>query len=101
MHAVTYRHPEALASPQWLADHLDDPSVRVVDARFDVRASSEGVLEAVADRDAYIEAHIPGAVFVDVMADLADTDNPDAVVPHDRFEALMARLGIDKEITDG
>ncbi len=56
MAAVTYRHPEALASPQWLADHLEDPSVRVVDARFDLRATSEGVLEAVAERDAYSEA---------------------------------------------
>jgi thiosulfate/3-mercaptopyruvate sulfurtransferase len=99
MPAVTYRHPEALASPQWLADHLDDPSVRVVDARVDLRASSEGVLEAVADRDAYGEAHIPGAVFVDVMADLADPDDLVAVVPPDRFEALMARLGIANDST--
>jgi len=94
MAAVTYRHPEALASPQWLADHLEDPSVRVVDARFDLRATAEGVLEAVAERDAYSKAHIPGAVFVDVMGDLADPGDPVVVVPPDRFEALMGRLGI-------
>lgn len=99
MHAVSYGHPEALASPQWLADHLDDQSVRVVDARFDLRATSEGVLEAVAGRDAYGEAHIPGAVFVDVMADLADPDNPVVVVSPDRFEALMGRLGIANDST--
>ena len=89
MAAVTYQHPEALASSQWLADHLEDPLVRVVDARFDLRATSEGVLEAVAERDAYSEAHIPGAVFIDVMGDLADPEDPVVVVPPDRFEALM------------
>ncbi|HUY22496.1 MAG TPA: sulfurtransferase [Acidimicrobiales bacterium] len=99
MPVVTYRHPEALASPQWLADHLEDPSVRVVDARFDLRATSEGVLVAVAERDAYGEAHIPGAVFVDVMGDLADPEDPVVVVPPGRFEALMDRLGIANEST--
>jgi len=97
--AVTYRHPEALASAEWLAEHLDDPSVRVVDARFNIRATPEGALEAVAERDAYGEAHIPGAVFVDVMADLADPDDPVVVLPPDRFEALMGHLGIGDDST--
>jgi len=97
--AVAYRHPEALASTQWLADRLEDPSVRVVDARFDLRATAGGVLEGVAERDAYREAHIPGAVFVDVMGDLSDPDDPVVVVPPDRFEALMGRLGIADDST--
>lgn len=96
---VTYRHPEAIVSTQWLADHLDEPSVRVVDARFNVRVSPAGALEAVAERDAYARAHIPGAVFVDVMADLTDPDDPLAVSPPERFESLMNRLGIGDEST--
>ena len=94
-----YAHPEALASPPWLAEHLDDPSVRVVDARFNLRATPEGGLEGVAERQAYGEGHIPGAVFIDVMGDLSDPDNPVVVVPPGRFEALMSRLGIGDDST--
>ena len=28
---MTYARPELLAEPDWLADHLDDPAVRVID----------------------------------------------------------------------
>ena len=96
---VTYRHPEVLATVEWLAEHLDDPSVRLVDARFAIRAAAEGALVGVAERDAYREAHIPGAVFVDVMSDLSDADDPVVVVPPKRFEDLMSRLGIGDETT--
>ncbi|MGF2944392.1 sulfurtransferase [Mycobacterium sp. Lab-001] len=96
---VTYRNPEALATPEWLAEHLDDPSVRVVDARFAIRAAAEGTLVGAGERDAYREAHIPGAVFVDVMSDLSDPDDASVVVPPERFEELMGRLGIGDETT--
>ncbi|MHB8328498.1 MAG: sulfurtransferase [Acidimicrobiales bacterium] len=99
MPEVTYRHPEALASPEWLADHLDDPAVRVVDARFDIRATADGALVPVAERDAYLEAHIPGALFVDVMSDLSDPDDPVVVATSEQFEALMGRLGIGDDST--
>ncbi|WP_293057165.1 sulfurtransferase [Mycobacterium sp.] len=96
---ATYRHPEALATAGWLADHLDDPTIRVVDARFTVRAGTDGTLEAVSEHDAYRKAHIPGAVFVDVMSDLSDPDDPVVVVSPERFENLMRRLGIGDETT--
>ena len=49
-------HPEALVSPQWLATHLADPSVRIVDARWP-------------SYPAFYEAgHIPGAVSFDVFS---------------------------------
>ena len=96
---VDYRHPEALASTAWLADHLDDPSVRVVDARFDLRVTSAGTVAAVPGRDAHGEGHIPGAVFVDVMSDLADPEDPLVILSPPRFEALMGRLGISEATT--
>ncbi len=94
-----YRHPEALASTQWLADHLGDSSVRVLDARYDVRATSAGSMEAVSGREAHGQGHIPGAVFLDVMADLADPDDPLTILSPERFEALMSRLGVSNDTT--
>jgi thiosulfate/3-mercaptopyruvate sulfurtransferase len=43
-----YAHPEALVETQWVADHLADPSIRLVEVDVDTAAYSSG--------------HIPGAV---------------------------------------
>ncbi|MDE3094958.1 MAG: sulfurtransferase [Chloroflexota bacterium] len=89
-----YGHPEALATTAWLAAHLDDPSVRVVDMRYSVAADAGGAFRGVSGRNAYHQGHIPGAVFVDVMSDLSDPEDPLAILSPGRFEALMGRLGI-------
>ena len=77
------------ASTEWLAAHLGDPEVVVVDGSWHL-----------AGRDArreYDEAHIPGAVFFDIDA-IADTTNP---LPHmlptpEVFAAAVGALGIDE-----
>ena len=96
-----YKHPEALAATEWLAAHLGDPSVRVVDMRYYVRAASDGSFGGVSGRQAYQEGHIPGAVFVDYAADLTEPEDdvPLNVLWPDRFAALMGRLGIGNEST--
>lgn len=80
----TLAHPEALASTQWLEDHLRDPALRIVDARY---PQSDA---------AFQKGHIPGAVKVDPLQDLADpTQRPLLMVPSvGQFESLMSRLGI-------
>ena len=49
---------------EWLARHLDDPRLRIVDVRWYLDPARRG-------RDAYAAGHIPGAVFLDVDADLS------------------------------
>ena len=44
-----YAHPEVLVDTQWVAEHLNDPKVRIVDAHIDPAPYESG--------------HIPGAVF--------------------------------------
>jgi thiosulfate/3-mercaptopyruvate sulfurtransferase len=51
---------DPLVSTEWLADHLGDPKVKVLDASFKM----PGVMPRPADD--YLAAHIPGAVFFDV-----------------------------------
>ncbi len=61
-----YARPELLASPDWLADQLDRPEVRVVDVRW----RPDGTARA-----AYQAGHIPGAAYLDWATDLVESDD--------------------------
>ena len=57
---MTSSTDDPLVSTDWLAAHLDDPKVKIIDASFKM----PGVLPLPVDD--YLAAHIPGAVFFDV-----------------------------------
>lgn len=96
---MEYQNPDSLVSPAWLAEHLGDPLVQVVDTRFEIRPGEGGRLEPTAGRNEYDAAHVPGAVFVDLMGDLSDPDAPLEILSPPRFEALMSRRGIGEGTT--
>jgi thiosulfate/3-mercaptopyruvate sulfurtransferase len=79
-----YAHPEVLVSTAWVAEHLNDPNVRIVESDEDVLLYETG--------------HIPGAVKIDWHADEQDQVKRDFV---DRagFERLMASRGIGNNTT--
>src|SRR5256885_1053796 len=60
---------DPLVSTDWLAAHIDDPQVRIIDASYKM----PGVLPLPSDD--YLRAHIPGAVFFNVNT-IADPDDP-------------------------
>ncbi|MGB1007562.1 MAG: rhodanese-like domain-containing protein, partial [Thalassobaculaceae bacterium] len=69
---MPYSHPEALVSTDWLAAHLDDPNVRVIDATFHLpTAGRDGNAE-------FLERHIAGAQ----RFDIDDICAPDSGLPH-------------------
>jgi len=76
-------------STEWLAGHLDDPGVVVVDGSWHLAGRNA--------RAEYDAAHIPGAVFFDIDA-IADTANPlPHMLPSPEFFATAAgALGIDE-----
>lgn len=78
-----------LVSTAWLAEHLDAPDVRVVDASWYL---PEVGRDAQAE---YRSAHIPRAVFFDIE-DLSDEKNPlpHMLAPAPKFAARMRRLGL-------
>jgi thiosulfate/3-mercaptopyruvate sulfurtransferase len=89
---MPYAHSEALVSTDWLAAHLGDPHVRVLDSSF----KQPGVTPtARADYDA---GHIPGAVFFDID-DVAEagTSLPHMIPSAARFAEKMAERGIGNE----
>ena len=80
---------DPLVSTDWLAEHINDPNVRIIDASFKM----PGVLPL--PKDDYLAAHIPGAVFFDVDA-VSDHSNP---LPHmfpsaEQFGRDVGDLGI-------
>jgi thiosulfate/3-mercaptopyruvate sulfurtransferase len=96
---------EFLVSTDWLAKHLFEPTVRVVDIRGFVttKAVAEGVEHAVYQgaRKEYLAGHIPGASFVDWTSDITDPLDPvpAQVAPPDRFAEAMASRGIGDQTT--
>ena len=55
----SYMHPEDLVTTSWLAEHLRDPVLRILDARY-----SGGMPQP----EEYEAGHLPGAIFVDLLA---------------------------------
>jgi thiosulfate/3-mercaptopyruvate sulfurtransferase len=79
-----YAKPEVLVDTQWVADHLNDPNVRIV--------------ESNEDQLLYPSGHIPGAVQVDWARDLNDPVRRD-YIDKANFEALMSKIGATKDTT--
>ena len=91
---------DPLTATDWLAQHLDDPALRVVDIRGYVKKKDLGngrqEAEYTGARDEYEGSHIPGAVYVDWTSDITDPEAPvpAQLAPPERFAALMGALGI-------
>jgi thiosulfate/3-mercaptopyruvate sulfurtransferase len=79
-----YVHPEVLVSTDWVQQHLDDPSIRLVESNEDTLL--------------YASGHIPGAVHVDWTSDLNDQIRRDYIT-REGFEALMSKMGATKDTT--
>lgn len=80
---------DPFVSPAWLAEHLDDPNVAIVDGSWYLPAAARD------PRAEYLAGHIPGAVWFDVdkYSDLS-TGLPHMLMPPAEFAALAGRLGI-------
>ncbi|HWE39628.1 MAG TPA: sulfurtransferase [Isosphaeraceae bacterium] len=91
---------DPLVTTDWLAGHLDDPDLRVVDIRgyATTRPVAPGIEEATyrGAPEEYLAGHIPGAVFVDWTRDIVDPDDPvpAQVAGPERFAAAMGERGI-------
>lgn len=85
-----------VVSTEWLAAHLDDSRVRVVDIRGVVLPPDAPQPQYLPSAEKYAEGHIPGAVFVDWTRDITDPAHPDLyqVAPPEQYAELMGRLGI-------
>jgi thiosulfate/3-mercaptopyruvate sulfurtransferase len=74
-----YAHPEVLVSTQWVADHLNEANIRIVESDEDVLLYDVG--------------HVPGAVKIDWQTELQDPLIRD-YISKENFEKLMSEKGI-------
>lgn len=79
-----YAHPEFLVETEWVAKHLHDPAVRLVESNEDYLLYDTG--------------HIPGAVKVDWFTTLQHSIRRDFLTKAE-FEKLCSQLGIAKDTT--
>ncbi len=81
--------PKTLVSTDWLAAHLKDPDLRILDGSWYLPAQNR---DAKAEYDA---AHIPGARFFDID-DISDhrSDLPHMVPPVEKFMSRMRAMGV-------
>lgn len=76
-----YANPQLLVDTQWLADHLNDPNIRIVDC--DVR-------------DSYRRAHIPGAVNPKEHY-MKNPDNTRLIMEPDQFAEELGQMGVGED----
>ncbi len=81
---ATTAKTDVLVSTQWVADHLNDPTIRLVESDEDILLYEIG--------------HIPGAVKVDWTGDLQDATVRD-FISQAEFAAMNSRLGIANDTT--
>jgi len=77
-------HPDVLVTTEWVADHLNDAAIRIVESDEDVLLYDIG--------------HVPNAVKIDWHGDLQDPLSRD-FIGQDTFAALMSRFGIANDTT--
>ena len=85
---------DPLISTGWLAQHWADPGLRILDCRFYFDDLDKG-------RRVYLEAHIPGAVYMDWTRDISQSrGHLQYMAPStEHFAAAMQRLGISDQTT--
>lgn len=79
-----YVHPDVLVSTQWVADHMNDPGVKILESNEDILLYDIG--------------HIPGAIKIDWQTELQDQLIRD-YVDKDNFEKLMSKKGVSNDTT--
>ena len=79
-----YASTEALVSTDWVAEHLDDPNLRIAESNEDPLL--------------YPSGHVPGAAEVDWTRDLNNPLRRD-YLDKNEFELLMKRIGVKPDTT--
>ncbi len=83
-----FARPELLATPEWLAENIDRPDLRVLDVRWRTDGTSRAI---------YDSGHVPGAIHLDwrgAVAEVAEGGTAFLLASPDRMADAMSRVGV-------
>lgn len=90
----------ALVSSAWLAANLQRPEVVVIDCSVQLTPRPEGGVDLASGRPEFRRAHIPGAVFADLLNDFSEPGpRPFALPSTSRLVQALEALGVTNEAT--
>jgi thiosulfate/3-mercaptopyruvate sulfurtransferase len=99
---MTWARPQYIVETGWLAEHLDDLSVRVLECTVYLHPdpAQPGSFRVESGRERWAEGHIPGADFVDLQEELSDRMSPLRFMmpPAAQFAAALGRHGVGKGV---
>src|SRR5688500_1250763 len=94
---MAFKNPHYLVGTDWLAQHLDDPAVRVLECTvYLIPADVPSGFTVESGRAKWAQGHIPGAGYVDLQAELSDRTSKLRFMmpPAEQFAEAMARHGV-------
>ena len=93
---MSWANPQYLVKTDWLAAHLDDPALRVLECTTILHPLPKGGYRAESGRAAWAAGHIPRSGFADLTDDLCDRASSLRFMmpPAEAMAAAMARLGV-------
>jgi thiosulfate/3-mercaptopyruvate sulfurtransferase len=93
---MSWTNPQFLVETDWLAAHVDDPTLRVLECTTILHPRPEGGYRAESGRGTWAGGHIPRSGFADLTDDLCDRTSPlnYMMPPAEQMAASMARLGV-------
>lgn len=93
---MAFTNPQSLVETDWLAAHLTDADLRILDCTVFLHPDPAGGYRIESGRDAWAHGHIPGSGFADLITDLSDRDSRLRFMmpPAGQFAEAMSRYGV-------
>lgn len=94
---MSERNIPLLVTTDWLAERMDDPKLRILDATTFLKQPAEGgYYDVWSGKDVYDKGHIQGAVYADLLGELSDSNSSFkfTVPPREQFVEKITDLGV-------